>query len=44
MIQQGKTVKAKRNFNAIVNHGKSKKQILEAKKILQNLNQKEDQK
>ena len=44
MIQQGKTVQAKRNLNAIVNHGKSKKQILEDKKILQNLNQKEDQK
>ena len=44
MIQQGKTVQAKRNLNAIVNHGKSKKQILEAKKILQNLNQKKDQK
>jgi len=44
MIQQGKAVQAKRNLNAIVNHGKSKKQILEAKKILQNLNQKKDQK
>ena len=44
MKKQGKTIQAKRNWNAIVNHGKSKKQSLEAKKILQNLNQKEDQK
>ena len=38
MILQGKIIKAKRSLNTIINHGKTKKQILEAKKILKDLN------
>lgn len=38
MIVQGKIIKAKRSLNTIINHGKTKKQILEAKKILKDLN------
>ena len=44
MILQGKTIKAKRSLNTIINHGKTKKHIIEAKKILKNLNLKEGQK
>lgn len=38
MLLQGKIIKAKRSLNTIINHGKTKKQILEAKKILKDLN------
>ena len=42
MIQQGKTIQAKRSLNAIINHSKTKKQVLEAENMLKNLNQKKD--
>ena len=38
MLLQGKIIKAKRSLNTIIKHGKTKKQILEAKKILKDLN------
>ena len=38
MLLQGKIIKAKRSLNTIINYGKTKKQILEAKKILKDLN------
>ena len=38
MLLQGKIIKAKRSLNTLINHGKTKKQILEAKKILKDLN------
>jgi hypothetical protein len=42
MIQQGKTIQAKRSLNMIINHGKTKKQVLEAENMLKNFNQKKD--
>ena len=44
MIQQGKTMKAKRSLNAIIQYAKKKKQILEAETLLKTLNKKKDQK
>jgi flagellar basal body rod protein FlgC len=44
MIQQGKAIQAKRSLNAIINHAKTKKQILEAETLLKTLNKKKDQK
>ena len=43
MIQQGKTMKAKRSLNAIIQYAKTKKQILEAETLLKTLNTKKDQ-
>ena len=42
MILQGKTIQAKRSLNTIINHGKTKKQVLEAQNMLKNFNQKKD--
>ena len=42
MIQQSKTIQAKRSLNTIINHGKTKKQVLEAENMLKNFNQKKD--
>ena len=43
LIQQGKTVQAKKSLNAIINTSKNKMQINQAKEILMNL-QKKDKK
>ena len=44
MLQQGKKLQAKKSLNAIIKHSKIKKQIVEAEKLLQTLNEKKDQK